>query len=284
MTYGVRGVAGSFGGDLRFSARRVGDRWRVRRTPSSARGRPPWLVDDYVRVSAGHFVVWMPRGLPPEGLLAALADGYARIRRALPHRTLRRRYLVVVARDVDRARRITQSIRGLDGLTALTDTQVALQGPAERVVGVSSQRLLVVWPAFTELTAEQQRQTVTHELTHAVLAPVTSGRLPAWVSEGVAEYVSGDRRTPQATRPTLRALSRPGSIGRLEGERQSEAYNRASAAAYLIAGRYGRDKLLALYVAFNRESLRGKAGPDLVDRALHRVLGTSLSALDRDLR
>ena len=283
MTYGVAGVAGSFGGDVRLRARRVGGSWRVARTPASRRGRPPWTVDDYVRVSSGHFVVWMPRGLDPTGLTAALADGYTRMRRTLRDGTLRRRYLVVVARDAARAERLTSEIRGLDGLTALTDTEVRLAGPAERVIGVASQRLLVVWPSFTALTPEQQRQTVTHELTHAALAPVSSGRLPAWLAEGVAEYVSGDRRAPQGPTPTLRALSKPGSIGRLQGAEQTEAYNRASAAAHLIAERYGRGDLMRLYLAFNRESLRGKAGPRLVDRALRRTLGISLRRLDRDL-
>jgi hypothetical protein len=284
LSYRVRGVPGTFGGASRLWARRDGDgRWRLGRR-IGPRNRAPWEADDYTRVSSGHFVVWMPRGLDPGALPALLAGGYAHLRTDLHRGALRRRYLVVVARDPARARKITASIRGLSGLTALTDTQVRLVGRSERVDGVASQRLLVVWPAFSALTAAQQRQTVTHELTHAVLAPVTSGRVPAWLGEGIAMYMSGDRRIPLGRRPTLRALSGPDAIGRLGGERQSDAYARASAAAFLIAERYGRAKLLALYTAFNRDALPGAAGdPATVDRALRRVLGISLRRLERDI-
>jgi hypothetical protein len=284
LAYRVRGVRGTFGSASGMWARRDEDgRWRIGRRIGS-RDRAPWQADDYVAVPGGHFVIWMPRGLDPGPLPAALEQGYARLRAELRRGALRRRYLVVVARDPGHAREITSSIRGLSGLTALTDTQVRLVGETERVDAVASQRLLVIWPTFSALTAEQQRQTVTHELTHAVLAPVTSGRVPAWLSEGIALYVSGDRRTPSGRRPTLRGLSGPDAIGRLDGTRQSEAYARASAAAFLIAERYGRAKLLALYTAFNRDSLPGMPGdPATVDRALRRVLGISLRRLERDI-
>ena len=164
---------------------------------------------------------------------------------------------------------------------------------------IASQRLLVIWPAFTGLDADQQRMTIAHELTHAALAPVTSGRVPGWLGEGVAMYVSGDRRSgggggaasAAGRRPAVRcgrsavtALSQPVAIGGLRGKAQSAAYAYASAAAFL------RRRALrpatgccGLYDAFNREELAGE-GPELADQAVRKVLGMPLTRLERDLR
>ncbi len=125
-------------------------------------------------------------------------------------------------------------------------------------------------------------------MTHAALAPVSSGRTPGWLTEGLALYVSGDDRTVEAATlggPGLRRLSRPDAVARLSGDAQRQAYALASAAAFTIAERYGRDRLLRLYLAFNRPGLRGRAGdPALTDAAVRRVLGTSLAGLERAVR
>ena len=147
---------------------------------------------------------------------------------------------------------------------------------------------------------------VTHELTHAGLAGVTSGRTPAWLLEGMALYVSDDRRAGEAAdaadatsaalprpgasspadasqRRSAHGLSRPDAIARLHGDPQAAAYAYASAAAFYIAGRFGRKRYLELYDAFNDEDLTGRAGTELTDRAVRRTLGVSLDRLDRDL-
>ena len=113
---------------------------------------------------------------------------------------LRRRYLVVVAADAAQARQMTTGIRGVATLAAISDSAVREEGPADRVVQVASQRLLVVWPSFAPLDADGRRRVVAHELTHAALAGHTSGRTPGWLVEGIALYVSGDRRVGDAAR------------------------------------------------------------------------------------
>jgi hypothetical protein len=233
------------------------------------------------------------------GLPAALADGYAGFAAALPNARLRRRYLVVVAGTAVAARRLTEAIRGVESLAAVSDTAVRETGPAERVREVISQRLLVVWPAFAALGGDERRRVVAHELTHLVLAAATSGRTPSWLVEGMALYVSGDRRSDEAgavlqglasqsaaARPALdlRRLSTPNAIARLRGAEQAGAYAYASAAAFALADTYGRRALLRLYAAFNDAHLRGRPGPRLVDRALRRTLGVSLAAFERRLR
>ena len=297
LEYGVRGVRGSFGVERTLVLRRRGGRWRVR-SERQDRQRLPWEVGRFRRVTTPHFVVWAPPEVDPVGggLTSALEDGYAQMRGVLKRGTLRKRYLVLVAGDARQARRMTSAIRGLESLTALTDTEVQQSGPAQRVRSVTSQRLIVVWPAFSAAGPDGQRIVVAHELTHAAVAPSTSGRTPSWLTEGLALYVSDDRRVAEAAQLvasasasrvrralSLTTLSDPDAIGRLSGDAQSAAYAYASAAAAYIAERYGRDKLLALYDAYNRPRLRG-SGPELTDAAVRSVLRVPLVRLERDLR
>jgi hypothetical protein len=173
-------------------------------------------------------------------------------------------------------------------------------GPARRVNQVVSQRLLVVWPSFTGLGEVERRRVVAHELTHAVLADATSGRTPGWLVEGIALFVSGDRRDDEVVAALagrageagrvatqefdLRGLSAPDAIARLSGARQAGAYAYASAATYALARDFGTRSVLRLYDAFNDETLRGAPGPGLVDRALRRTIGEGLAAFQARVR
>ena len=296
LSYRVRGISGRFAARRRLTLRWNGKDWRVR-AATAERGKLPWEVAPQRRVRTKHFVVWAPRDVDPDaaGLPAALEAGYARMRDVLARGRLRKRYLVVVAGDASQARALTAQIRGVASLAAITDTEVRQEGPAERVVEVASQRLLVIWPSFISIGPEQRDTVVAHELTHAAVARSTSGRTPAWLVEGLALYVSGDERVAEAAQLilgggnpkelSLTGLSDPDVIGRGGGEAQNAAYAYASAAALYIAERYGQDALLDLYDVFNEESLKGQAGdPELTDAAMRRVLRVGLRRLERELR
>ena len=193
---------------------------------------------------------------------------------------LRRRYLVVVAGDAAQARALTTEIRGVETLAAISDATINESGPERRTVGVVSLRLLVVLPAFAALDPDGRLRVITHELTHAALTGATSGRTPAWLVEGVALYVSGDRR-PAPPGADLGALAAPGAIARASGDAQAAAYATSSAAAFAIADRFGPRRLLRLYDAFNDPELVGEPGPRLVRRAVRRELGVSLAEIGR---
>jgi hypothetical protein len=274
--YGMARVAGRFDSTRHVVLRKRGGHWRVAAV-AGGRGLPPWDVGDFRERWTRHFVVLGPAGMPVGSLLTTLESGYAAMRTRLSQ-NLRRRYLVIAAADPGQARRLTSQIHGLGGLAAISDATISERGPARAVAKVVSLRLLVVYSAYSSLTGEGRRRTIAHELTHAALAGSTSGRTPAWLVEGVAMYVSGDRR-PAPPGPNLAALSRPRAIAELSGSAQARAYAASSAAAFAIVDRWGGAKLLRLYDAFNDSSLRGTPGPQLVNRALKRELGTSLSQL-----
>ena len=296
--YRVAGIRGSFGSARRLTAVRSAQGWRIR-SESSRRERHPWEVGPVAEHRSRHFVVIAPRGLDiaGAGLLDALETGYARMGDVLKRPRLRRRYLVVVAGEARAARALTERISGVAGLAAISDSEVREDGLAQRVTEVPSQRLIVVWPPFSTLDLDGRLRVVTHELTHAGLAGVTSGRTPAWLLEGMALYVSEDRRAGEAAELiadatsaaarralTLTGLSRPDAMARLHGAGQEAAYAYASASAFYLVGRFGRKRYLELYDAFNHENLTGKVGVEVTGRAVRRTLGLSLTRLQLDLR
>jgi hypothetical protein len=274
--YSIAGVPGRFGTTRSVMLARRGSRWRVSGVRSK-RGVPPWEVADFRQRRTRHFVVLGPPGTRIGTLLTALESGYDAMRTRL-RQHLRRRYLVIVAAGPRQARALTDKIRGLGTLAAISDATISERGPAQAVGKVVSLRLLVVDSAFMDLDPLGRRRTIAHELTHAALAGSTSGRTPAWLVEGVAMYVSGDRRPAPANRG-LAALSQPGAIARLSGAAQARAYAASSAAAFAIVDRWGQDKLMALYDSFNHASMPGRPGATLVNRALERELGVSLKDL-----
>jgi hypothetical protein len=294
--YGIDGIRGRFDADRTLRARRTAEGWRIA-SSTSRRARLPWELTRYAARRTGHFTILAPAALTTDGLENALEDGYARMRDVLVKGVLRRRYLVVVAGSAADARRMTTGIRGVATLAAISDSAVREEGPADRVVRVASQRLLVVWPPFASLDGDGRIRVVTHELTHAALAGHTSGRTPGWLLEGIALWVSGDRRVGAAARYlagdggrisrralTLTGLSEPGALGKLGGDGQSAAYAYSSAAAFYIVERFGRKRFLRLYDAFNDPELSQPEGPELTAAAVRRTLGIPFLELERDLR
>jgi hypothetical protein len=275
--YGIDGIRSRFQESGKLELVKAGGRWRVAGA-SGKRGLPPWEVGRFRVHRTRHFVVLAPRDAAPAELLATLESGYAAMRSRLRLGRLRQRYLVIATADPDQARALTKHIRGLDALAAISDSTIRQRGPAQSVVSVLSLRLLVVYSTFLRLDPVSRQRTITHELTHAVLAGKTSGRTPSWLVEGVAMYVSGDRR-PAPPGAELASLSGRNAIARMSGPAQARAYGTASAAAFAIADRYGARGLLALYDVFNSESLEGRAGAKLANHALTVKLGITLREL-----
>lgn len=290
LTYRFRGVAARFAGERRIRAVRTAAGWRVAAVVGR-RARAPWEVAAYQAVRAPHVLLLAPPGLDVSVLAHELDVAYRGMAARLPDRRLPRRVLAVAATGSEPARRLTAAIRGVRTLAAIADTAVREQGPAREVASVVSQRLLVVFPAWAAMDAEHRDRVLVHELTHLALAGSTSGRVPAWLVEGVAMEMSGDDRTAEAAARAatgravrLTALCTPNAIARLSDDRQAGAYATASAAAHRLARRHGRRGLLRLYAAFGDETIRGRPGCRLTDRVLRRTLGTSLRRLDAALR
>jgi len=114
-------------------------------------------------------------------------------------------------------------------------------GAAEWSGGQYDGRIHISWMEGTDVSPEIQRR-LAHEMVHACLTNLTatSGPLPAWLQEGLAQKFSGDTLSA-AARDRLRAMAEAHQIPRLEDLSQNWsmmstanariAYNLALAAA-----------------------------------------------------
>jgi hypothetical protein len=298
--YSFRGVRSRFVKHAKVTAVRTAAGWRVRR--DRALGvKAPWELGRYTARRSRHFLALAPRGLDVGSLMSDLEAGRALMHRGLPEVRPPGRMLVVVARDSAEARALTRDVRSLGSLTAIAEAQVTMRGAARRVSWVTGQRILVLWSAYGDRSSAERRMVIAHELTHAALARQTSGRVPAWLVEGIAMYASGDQRAANAGALlsgaqlkvageqsaaervlSLRRLARPNAMSRLAPIPLAVAYSYASAAAYAIAAQHGRAALLRLLDAFNDADIHGHAGPRLDDRVTRRVLHEPLRSLSAD--
>ena len=304
--YRLGGLPGSeFTVRRSYRAVRRDGRWRL---ASERRGREaqPWEIARLRALRGRHSLVLAPAGVDArrEGVAAALDRAYRAVDRALAER-LADRYLVVVAATGRQARRLAARIAGIETLVAVADSDVREERGTRRPSEVLSQRLVLIWPRYRPLGREGRHRILTHELTHLATAATTSGLTPSWLVEGLALHVSGDRRVDEAARLvdavvvqgvegpaarrahtslSLTALSGPEAIARLRGPAQAAAYAYSSAAAFYLADKYGRRRLLRLYRTFGDDDLPGAPGSQVTDAAVRRVLGISLLRLERNLR
>jgi hypothetical protein len=278
------------------------DGWRVKDDHPSQGVQAPWQLANYTVRRSPHFVALTPNGLKVDRLMKDLEAGRITMKRGLPGVKVPERLLVVIARGNEDTKALTRDVKALGTLDAIAQASVTETGAAKRVSNVSAQRLLVVWRWFKGESRAERRMTIAHEMTHASLVKQTSGRLPAWLVEGMALYVSKNRRygdagallsggvlrdsSQQAASKrvlSLTALGRSGSMQKLASTPLSFAYSYAAAAAFAIADKHGRKGLLKLYTAFDKAKYKGPAGRKLMDRVMRGTLHQPLSSVQADV-
>jgi hypothetical protein len=278
------------------------DGWRVKDDHPSQGVVAPWQLANYTVRRSPHFVALTPTGLKIDRFMKDLEAGRITMKRGLPGVKVPKRLLVVVARGNEDTKALTRDVKALGSLDALAQASVRETGPAKRVTNVAGQRLLVIWRWVKRESRSERRMTIAHEMTHASLVRQTSGRMPAWLVEGMALYVSNDRRyadagamlsggvlrdsSQQAASKrvlSLTALGKPRSMQSLAPTPLSFAYSYAAAAAFAIADKHGRKGLLRLYKAFDSTKYKGSAGRKLTDRVMRGTLHQSLASVQQDV-
>ncbi|WP_203903505.1 hypothetical protein [Virgisporangium aliadipatigenens] len=114
---------------------------------------------------------------------------------------------------------------------------------------------------------------LTHEFTHAAMAPVTSGWTPTWLVEGFAEYVSykGANIQQSKLREALRGVSTADLLAGEEFYDEPANYLTGWLACRMISEKWSEAKLIALYEGFQSTSNE--------DAVINKVLGISRDAL-----
>jgi hypothetical protein len=158
----------------------------------------------------------------------------------------------------------------------------------------SGDRILVNPDTFGRLGQLGRRVVLTHELTHVATRRATGPAVPAWLAEGLADYVAyRDIDLPLALsarelRADVRAGRLPAALpadGDFDGgnDALAQAYEQAWLAVRLLADVHGQDALLRFYRVVGAR--RGGALPaTAVEEALQAELGTTTAQLVEDWR
>lgn len=147
----------------------------------------------------------------------------------------------------------------------------------------SADRILLNPDAFAELSAVGRRVVLTHETTHVATRAASTGSLPAWLSEGFADYVGfrgSDVPVRIAAQDVLREVRAGGAPTALPvddafaptSESLASAYESSWLACRLIAETYGEEQLVAFYRAV---AAGGSEPGAATEAAFQGVLGTT---------
>jgi len=117
---------------------------------------------------------------------------------------------------------------------------------------------------------------LTHEFTHAAMAPATTGWTPTWLVEGFAEYVSykGASIVQSRLRQALKGVATDDLYGGDKFYDEPMNYITAWLACRMISEKYGEAKLIELYEKFQSTSVE--------DTVVNQVLGISRAQLVTD--
>ena len=304
MTYSFEGIDAEYVKTSRMNAVKTPEGWRVAARPARPRARTRrGSTGATRRAPASTSSRWRPANLKVGSLMTDLEKGRARMKRGLPGVKAPAKLLVIVARNSKDTKALTKDYRTLSSLVAVAEAQVAIDGPAKKVSAVCGQRVFVLWRSYGKRSADERRIVVAHELVHAALVKRSGGRVPAWLSEGIAMYASGDKRAGDAGA----LLSGGAAAGHVQAGRGGERALADQAREADVAGPHGRRSrwrsrtrtrrrprsrsprstapkaLLRLYSAFNSEKIKGPPGRKLSDKVVRKTLKTSLKSLEDDI-
>lgn len=198
---------------------------------------PAWAVEKPVtRTKTPAALVFHAPGFDATELGALVGEARANLGKSLAD-VRSKTYLVLVPGDSSDFDRV-----GGGGAASVT----SVQSSRGREFTASEPWLLVNLDDWEDADLPTRRSLVLHEVTHAILAPVTSALVPDWLSEGIAVYYSGDpglevmRRQPEELQE--RSLMKMAE-GQLRGLSVSD-YAISGAAISHLVDRFGEKAVL----------------------------------------
>lgn len=143
-------------------------------------------------------------------------------------------------------------------------------------------RVIVNPPNFNQLGSLGRRIVLTHEVTHVATRDASGSRVPAWLAEGLADYVGylGTGVSIESGARELRDDVRRGRVPKTlptdedfhgDNKRLPQAYEGAWLACRMIVERTSQKRLIAFYRALGRE----RSGSD--EEALRKVMRAELN-------
>lgn len=194
---------------------------------------------------------------------------------------------------------VPESQHELAGLLSTSGdlSQIAAVATAELAAGSadpydpSGDRILVNPDTFRRLGPLGRRVVLTHELTHVASRRATGPGVPAWLAEGLADYV-GYTGVDVPLAVAARELKADVKAGRVPtrlptdadfdgaNPRLAQAYEQSWLAVRRLAERYGRDRMLAFYRATG--AARAVTADEAVEQAVQDTFSSTTAAVTTD--
>jgi hypothetical protein len=220
--------------------------------------QPFWLYGPATAQRAGAFWIF---SRPNMNIALSIIEQEAQqalddVNRALPGRSQPTNVMFVTATDDE-----FEALTGRSGAQFVGVATARFDVRADDIV-TTNQAFFLNGAAFGSSTAQDRQRTITHELTHLVLADTTMPFTPAWLSEGAAMFVSSDLPTGTLQRAQqaggfdtigIASLSSQTSLGGAAGatvDQTSQEYAYSAFLAMYLIETYGADRFWALYDSF----------------------------------
>jgi hypothetical protein len=175
-----------------------------------------------------------------------------------------------------------------EGIAAVTT------GEAGERIDAPADRIVVNPEAYGDLSEQGRQVVLTHETVHVASRTHTARATPLWLSEGLADWIAygAAERTPQDSAVELARAAEKNKLPRelptdrdfrfgSDVESLGRAYESGWLACRLIEEKWGKDKLIGLYLRAGASQKRQSAA---VEDALRAELGVGKSEFTEQWR
>lgn len=187
-----------------------------------------------------------------------------------------RRVVLLAPSNTDQLRRILQATFDLDVFVAFAYSSV----DRARDYRLAGHRVIFNWENFSQYPDEVQQTILVHELLHVATREVTGPMVPAFLDEGLAEWVSDGNTDQLSPRVDAGTFDRrvPRDFEFITGSDESIllSYDESYSAALYAVRRYGIDAVARMYRLAGGVRLEPGTPFHHVDRAMRDVFDTDL--------
>ncbi|HLF40225.1 MAG TPA: hypothetical protein VI854_02000 [Acidimicrobiia bacterium] len=263
---------------------RRGGRWRIiSDTDVEDLGLPSsrnlWDFGPVARVKSEHFTMLFDPGdrERAEALVVLAEEAHDRLAGTFD-RPLPDQVVVVLPHTLDQLREMLQATFDLSNFVAFATAAV----DRDRGWESAAPRVYVQDINLSRNRREFQLETLHHELIHVAAFPVAGPFVPAWVHEGVADWLSTGRGRPTAPAGTDKRLPDDHEFTTGGQDAILQAYEESTSAMAFLGEVKGKSAPLDVLATAGRPRVTPGTADHHLDRALREVYGAGFTDFERD--
>jgi hypothetical protein len=245
-------------------------------------GRKLWEYGPVITRSSEHFrYVSHPEQAGAAGEILDAAEralGAVESRWPLPWR---KRALILAPTSSEELQRVIQATFDVENFVAFAYSSVERRLDFDLV----GHRVILNWPVFSRYDLDVQERILAHELLHFATRELTGPMVPAFVDEGLAEWVAGDTDTSEVARRLSagtwdRRLPRDYEFITGDGSEITLQYQESYTSAAYAVERFGIRDVAEFYEILGETRLAPGTPRYHVDQAMRAAFGLSLGEFE----